>query len=62
LGTVPPGLSSNSPCLSFSGVTHDLENTLLDLAYTFVDEYTLTLGSIVAYVGKLSVTTRVFYS
>ncbi|SVA21789.1 uncharacterized protein METZ01_LOCUS74643 [marine metagenome] len=35
---------------------------MLDLAYTFVDEYTLTLGSIVAYVGKLSVTTRVFYS
>jgi len=42
---------------SISGDTYDLENTLIDLSYTFGDEYTLTLGSSAIYSGKLTVTT-----
>ena len=35
----------------------DLENTMLDLSYTFGDEYTLTLGSSAVYSGKFIGTT-----
>ena len=42
---------------SISGYTFDLENTTIDLSYTFGDEYTLTLGSSAVYRGKLTVTT-----
>ena len=35
----------------------DLENTMLDLSYTFGDEYTLTLGSSSIYSGKFIGTT-----
>ena len=41
---------------SISGDTYDLKNTLIDLSYTFGDEYTLTLGSSVVYSGKLTIT------
>jgi hypothetical protein len=40
-----------------SGDTIDLENTSIDLSYTFGDEYTLTLGSSAISSGKLTVTT-----
>ena len=39
-----------------SGYTIDLENTSIDLSYTFGDEYTLTLGSNAVYSGKLTIT------
>ena len=39
-----------------SGYTIDLENTSIDLSYTFGDEYTLTLGSSAVYSGKLTIT------
>ena len=39
-----------------SGYTIDLENTSIDLSYTFGDEYTLTLGSSTFYSGKLTIT------
>ena len=39
-----------------SGDTIDLENTSIDLSYTFGDEYTLTLGSSAVYRGKLTIT------
>ena len=42
---------------SISGYTIDLENTTIDLSYTFGDEYTLTLGSSAVYMGDLTVTT-----
>ena len=35
----------------------DLENTMIDLSYTFGDEYTLTLGSSAVYSGKFIGTT-----
>ena len=35
----------------------DLENTMIDLSYTFGDEYTLTLGSSTVYSGKFIGTT-----
>ena len=41
---------------SISGDTYDLENTSIDLSYTFGDEYTLTLGSSAVYSGKLTIT------
>ena len=41
---------------SISGDTYDLENTSIDLSYTFGDEYTLTLGSSAFYSGKLTIT------
>ena len=41
---------------SISGYTIDLENTTIDLSYTFGDEYTLTLGSNAVYSGKLTIT------
>jgi hypothetical protein len=43
--------------ISMSGDTYDLENTSIDLSYTFGDEYTLTLGSSTVYSGTLTVTT-----
>ena len=39
-----------------SGYTIDLENTSIDLSYTFGDEYTLTLGSSSVSNGKLTIT------
>ena len=42
---------------SISGDTYDLKNTLIDLSYTFGDEYTLTLGSSTVYSGKFIGTT-----
>ena len=42
---------------SISGDTIDLENTTIDLSYTFGDEYTLTLGSSSVSSGKLTITT-----
>jgi len=45
---------------SISGDTYDLENTSIDLSYTFGDtfgdEYTFTLGSSAVYSGKLTIT------
>ena len=41
---------------SISGDTYDLENTSIDLSYTFGGEYTLTLGSSAVYSGKLTIT------
>jgi len=38
-----------------SGYTIDLENTSIDLSYTFGDEYTLTLGSSAVSSGKLTI-------
>jgi len=35
----------------------DIENTMIDLSYTFGDEYTLTLGSSTVYSGKFIGTT-----
>nr|ADI23248.1 hypothetical protein [uncultured nuHF2 cluster bacterium HF0770_13K08] len=43
--------------VGISDDTIDLENTSIDLSYTFGDEYTLTLGSSAIYSGKLTVTT-----
>ena len=42
---------------SHSEKTVDLENTMIDLSYTFGDEYTLTLGSSAVYSGKFIGTT-----
>jgi hypothetical protein len=39
-----------------SGYTIDLENTSIDLSYTFGEKYTLTLGSSAVYSGKLTIT------
>ena len=45
---------------SISGDMYDLENTSIDLSYTFGDtfgdEYTFTLGSSAVYSGKLTIT------
>ena len=41
---------------SISGYTINLENTSIDLSYTFGDEYTLTLGSSAVSSGKLTLT------
>jgi len=45
---------------NISGDTYDLENTSIDLSYTFGDtlgdEYTFTLGSSAVYSGKLTIT------
>ena len=43
--------------VSHSDKSVDLENTMLDLSYTFGDEYTLTLGSSSIYSGKFIGTT-----
>ena len=42
---------------SHSEKSVDLENTMIDLSYTFGDEYTLTLGSSTVYSGKFIGTT-----
>jgi len=42
---------------SHSDKSVDLENTMIDLSYTFGDEYTLTLGGKSVSSGKLTVTT-----
>jgi len=42
---------------SHSDKSVDLENTMIDLSYTFGDEYTLTLGSSAVYSGKFIGTT-----
>jgi hypothetical protein len=42
---------------SHSDKSVDLENTMIDLSYTFGDEYTLTLGSSAIYSGKFIGTT-----
>ena len=42
---------------SHSEKTVDIENTMIDLSYTFGDEYTLTLGSSAVYSGKFIGTT-----
>ena len=42
---------------SHSEKSVDLENTMIDLSYTFGDEYTLTLGSSAVYSGKFIGTT-----
>ena len=41
-----------------SGKSVDLENTMIDLSYTFGDEYTLTLGNSAVYSGKFIGTTN----
>ena len=43
--------------MSHSDKSVDLENTMIDLSYTFGDEYTLTLGSSAVYRGKFIGTT-----
>ena len=43
--------------MSKNGDTYDIENILIDLSYTFGDEYTLTLGSSSVSSGKLTATT-----
>ena len=42
---------------SHSDKSVDIENTMIDLSYTFGDEYTLTLGSSTVYSGKFIGTT-----
>jgi len=42
---------------SHSEKSVDIENTMIDLSYTFGDEYTLTLGSSTVYSGKFIGTT-----
>jgi hypothetical protein len=42
---------------SHSDKSVDLENTMIDLSYTFGDEYTLTFGSSAVYSGKFIGTT-----
>ena len=42
---------------SHSEKTVDLENTMIDLSYTFGDEYTFTLGNSAVYSGKFIGTT-----
>ena len=42
---------------SHSEKTVDIENTMIDLSYTFGDEYTLTLGNSAVYSGKFIGTT-----
>jgi hypothetical protein len=41
---------------SISGDTYDLENTLIEISYTFGDEFTLTLGGRSVTTGKLTIT------
>ena len=41
-----------------AGKSVDLENTMIDLSYTFGDEYTLTLGDSAVYSGKFIGTTN----
>jgi len=41
---------------SISGDTYELENTLIELSYTFGDEFTLTLGGRSVTTGKLTIT------
>ena len=41
-----------------SGKSVDIENTMIDLSYTFGDEYTLTLGNSAVYSGKFIGTTN----
>ena len=40
-----------------SGNLYDLENTLIDISYTFGDDYTLTIGGRSVTSGKLTITT-----
>jgi len=42
--------------LSISGDTYDVENTLIEISYTFGDEFTLTLGGRSVTTGKLTIT------
>jgi len=41
---------------SISGDTYELENTLIELSYTFGDEFTLTIGGRSVTSGKLTIT------
>jgi len=41
---------------SISGDTYELENTLIEISYTFGDEFTLTLGGRSVTSGKLAIT------
>ena len=41
---------------SISGDTYEIENTLIEISYTFGDEYTLTLGGRSVTTGKLTIT------
>jgi len=41
---------------SISGDTYELENTLIEISYTFGDEFTLTLGGRSVSSGKLTIT------
>ena len=41
---------------SISGDTYDVENTLIEISYTFGDEFTLTLGGRSVTTGKLTIT------
>ena len=41
---------------SISGDTYDVENTLIEISYTFGDEFTLTLGGRSVTSGKLTIT------
>ena len=41
---------------SISGDTYELENTLIDISYTFGNEWTLTLGGRSVTTGKLTIT------
>ena len=41
---------------SISGDTYELENTLIEISYTFGDEFTLTLGGRSVTTGKLTIT------
>ena len=41
---------------SISGDTYEIENTLIEISYTFGDEFTLTLGGRSVITGKLTIT------
>jgi len=41
---------------SISGDTYDVENTLIEISYSFGDEFTLTLGGRSVITGKLTIT------
>ena len=41
---------------SISGDAYDIENTLIEISYTFGDEFTLTLGGRSVTTGKLTIT------
>ena len=41
---------------SISGDTYEIENTLIEISYTFGDEFTLTLGGRSVTTGKLTIT------